>query len=73
MATHNILTNPAFSQVLQSILGTEIRRVGKVLHLCTHESLESSLGACDGGYPCNEEALPGEEFCSKHFQEVDRG
>jgi len=69
MATRNILNHSAFPQVFQPVLRSELRHVGRVLHLCIYESPESSVSACDGGYPCHEDALPGEEDCLKHFQE----
>jgi hypothetical protein len=33
---------------------------------CCYETPESSWGACDGGFPCPELALPGSEFCERH-------
>ena len=48
------------------------------LSFCCHESPESTVGACDGGFPCRQRATvhhleSEQEYCLRHFQEVDRG
>jgi hypothetical protein len=72
-----VLSYPGFPQVLDSVIGQEIERVERVLAQhqlspCSHESPESSRGACDGGEPCSDTATvhdleTEQEFCLKHF------
>ena len=59
----NRFSLPGFSQLLDAIVDREIERVDAVF--CSHETAESSVGACDGGDPCNKKATCG-DFCAKH-------
>jgi len=68
-------TLPAFPlPSLPQFLTAEIARVDRILAAsevptCLYESPESSVGACDGGFPCHARATHG-EFCARHFQET---
>lgn len=64
----------------QSIVEQEIMRVNRILarvyaqnqpELCCWESPESHVGACDGGFPCNEIATE-DGYCKQHYLEVNR-
>lgn len=73
-----VFFHPQFPQVFDRALMFEVRRVEKLLGLCCWESPESSRGACDGGFPCQEQATvhhleSDNEFCLSHFREVSRG
>jgi hypothetical protein len=52
-----------FPQVFTALLDHEIREIERIvasvreraaLPLCSYQSPESSYGACDGGFPCQE-------------------
>jgi len=50
---------------------------GALFTTCSHESAESTYGACDG-VPCRAKATvydtqTEQEYCAKHFREVSRG
>ena len=65
---------PGFPQALDSFIGREIAYVERLmaeneLPTCMYESPESSVGACDGGFPCNRKATR-DGFCDRHFQEL---
>jgi hypothetical protein len=77
-STLPVLSHPDFPQVLFDALASELRRVQTTLGLCAWQSPETSYGACNGGFPCQELATvhhlaTDEEFCLSHFREVDRG
>lgn len=74
----NSHVHPTFAQLLDNLLNAQIAHVNRTLSLCTHESPESHVGACDGGFPCHDQATvceltSGQELCLTHFQEVKRG
>jgi hypothetical protein len=73
-ATLSILSSPNFPQVLDSAIDHALFRAVERIFAqptCIYESPESSVGACDGGFPCFEKATHG-EYCLKHFREVSR-
>jgi hypothetical protein len=79
MAARNlpVFTHPGFAQVLNSLVSHQVRVIERALSLCSYEEPESSRGACNGGYPCQETATvtdldSGGEFCLSHFREVSR-
>lgn len=66
--TLSLLSSSRFPQFIDPMLAL----VDEVLlqnepALCIHESPESHVGACDGGFPCHEIAVFG-DFCKKHFE-----
>jgi hypothetical protein len=57
---------------------TETAIANADLHICSYESPESSIGACDGGrFSCSAKATihdleTEQDFCAKHFAQVSR-
>lgn len=77
-STLPVLSHLSFPQVAVRAFTFEVRRVEQVLGLCAWQSPESSRGACDGGFPCQESATvhhlgTDAEYCLSHFREVGRG
>jgi hypothetical protein len=77
-STLPVLSHPSFPQVLFDALAFELRRIEKTLGLCAWQSPESSRGACDGGFPCQEPATvhhlsTDQPYCLSHFREVELG
>lgn len=77
-STLPVFSHPDFQQVLEALTGFEIRHVEKTLSLCSHESPESSYGACDGGLRCQSPATVSDRetgcgWCLEHFEEVELG
>jgi hypothetical protein len=76
-ATLAILSSPNFASVLDSAIDHALfRAVDRIFAkpeptvLCGWESPESSQGACDGGFPCNEPATES-GFCLSHSKEME--
>jgi hypothetical protein len=77
-STLPVFSHPQFPQVTGALFASEVRRVERSLSLCAWQSPESSRGACDGGFPCQETAIvtnlaDENEYCLSHFREVERG
>ena len=72
--TLSVLSRPQFPQVFTRAINSLVTRQ---LGLCSFESGESHIGACDS-VPCTQEATvvhleSDRELCFRHFVEVSRG
>lgn len=78
--TLSVLTHPSFPQVFAAAISQSVNRVCDTpqLTICCYQDPESSWGACDGGYLCNELAVVHDvstelDYCFKHYRMVSRG
>jgi hypothetical protein len=70
MSDTNVVQLPrsGFPQVKIQLCPLMAEMVEEAFYLatCCYTTPETSWGACDGGFPCSNLALPGSEFCERH-------